>query len=229
MKKNTTPRESLQKTSNNAVTNRIRKAICTNHSGKMQGMASISTSVLLNKHCMERAKDEKCICHYCYANRMLNMYHGLETKLADNTELLTTAIISPAYMPRLNYAWFRFEAFGDLNNETQVINYFNLCKANPQTRFTVWTKNPWIIQKAIELGYKKPANLTIIYSSPALNCRAENALNLYSFIDKIFTVWTKEYLANHPEIKINCGNKKCIECGICYRKNKIVFVDEVKK
>lgn len=217
------------KTTENTITKAVRNAICAKHTGKMEGMQSLSTSVKLNPHCMERAKNPNCICHYCYAERMLAMYSSLEGKLAENTSILTSTVISPANMPILNVAWFRFEAFGDLNNYVQVVNYFNLCKRNPQTRFALWTKNPWIIQEAIEKGFKKPRNLTVIYSSPALNCRADNMPNLYPFIDKVFTVWSKDYLKDHPEIRINCGKKKCIECGICYKRNKIVFVDEIKK
>ena len=219
MKKNTTP----------TYKDLLEKAICRKHSGKMEGMQSLSTSVTLNPHCQERAKHADCVCSHCYASRMLNMYKTLEAKLADNTALLTREIIAREFIPHLNVIMFRFEAFGDLNNEVQVFNYFNIANENPFTRFALWTKNPWIIQNAIEQGAIKPENVTIIYSSPALNCRADNMLNLYSFIDKIFTVWTKDYLEQHPEIVINCGKKKCIACGICYLKNNIVFVDEVLK
>ena len=219
----------MKKEKNLSFTQQLEQAMCKNHTGKMAGMWSLSSSVLMNPHCQKRAENPNCICHYCYAGRMLAMYKTLESKLAKNTELLTKTLISEAFMPRLNCIFFRFEAFGDLNNETQVMNYFNLCHANPFTRFALWTKNPWIIQSAIEQGAVKPENLNIIYSSPALNCRADNMLNLYPFIDKVFTVWTKDYLANHPEIKINCGKRKCMECGLCYLKNNIVFVDEIKK
>jgi hypothetical protein len=129
-------------------------------------------------------------------------------------------------IPFINTVYFRFEAFGDIETETQVINYFNVAKANPKCTFALWTKNPWLIQIAIDHGAVKPDNFKIIVSSPYLNEPAN--INAYGFIDKIFTVYTKEYIAEH-NIEINCGDKKCMECRLCYDNNNETNIREKLK
>lgn len=211
------------------LTAQLEQAITWNHSGKMCGMASLSTSVLLNPHCMERAKNPNSICAKCYASRMMKHRKSLEKKLAKNTEVLTKNIISPEYFPIVNREKFRFEAFGDLNNYIQVVNYFNFAKRNPRTTFALWTKNPWIIQDAIDRGYTKPKNLIVIFSSPTVNACADNIRKLYTFIDKIFTVYTSEETAKEQGKKINCGVRNCVECGRCYSKRTNWEVSELLK
>lgn len=198
----------------------------TNMSGKMEGMQSLSTSCLVNPLCMSRANDPNTICSHCYAIAQLERYTNNQPCFERNTNILTTEVFEVDTMPILNCLYFRFEAFGDLVNATQVINYFNLCKKNPLVKFALWTKNPWIIDEAIVAGNEKPENLNIVYSSCILNERVNDAIvNKWSFIDKIFTVYDK----SHPEIDINCGNSKCIECRKCYEKNDIKYINELLK
>lgn len=197
------------------------------HTGKMQDMISLSTSVSCNENCKRNAKIENSICSHCYASRMMKRYKTLENKLAKNTGVLTSAVIPVNEMPKLNVSVFRFESFGDLNNETQVINYFNLCKANQETTFALWTKSPWIINKAIESGNEKPNNLVIIVSSLFIN---KTAKVKYSFIDKVFTVYDKETASGKDSSFINCGARNCNECRRCYRKtDSIEYINELLK
>lgn len=198
---------------------------CTKHTGKMIGMISLSTSVLLNAFCKKRSQNKKSICSKCYSGRMTRRYKTLEKKLARNTDVLTKIII-PVW-PVLNCQKFRFESFGDLNNVTQVINYFNLCntKGNEDVHFALWTKNPWFIAQAIKSGYEKPKNLSIIYSSPCLNIIAEKVFDIFPFIDKVFTVFD-----NEDTVPINCGARCCVTCGKCYDPNNgIKFINEKVK
>lgn len=146
--------------------------------------------------------------------------------LNKNTEVLTSRILEDKEIPIINRMYFRFEAFGDLINVTQISNYFNICKKNKNVKFAIWTKNPWIIQEAINGGLKKPSNLQIILSSPKINEVCDDSE--YDFVDKVFTVFTKEYIeTNH--ININCGMKKCITCGKCYKKSREKFINEKLK
>ena len=162
------------------------------------------------------------------------MYSALDAKLRINSELLCGSILSADAFPVINtatrfYKYFRLEAFGDLINETHAINYFTFCRLNPETRFTLWTKNPVFIHKAITSGHNKPENITIIYSSPYLNKAAKQCIfDIFPFIDKIFTVYSKEE-AKAENININCGAKKCADCLICYAKNGIKEVNELLK
>ena len=98
--------------------------LTTNHTGKMTGMYSLSTSCKENAHCVERSKNPFSICSECYAITMSNNYSSLDKCLIRNTEILTSEILDTNKLPYINAHSFRFESFGDLNNSIQVINYF---------------------------------------------------------------------------------------------------------
>ena len=200
--------------------------IVTSHGGKMEGIGSLSTSCTKNKFCQKRKENPENICHYCYANTILHMREGCRKNCEKNSEILTSRILEKSELPILNYSVFRFEAFGDLENETQLINYFNICKANKRTDFALWTKNPAIVDKVIKKGYKKPRNLQIVLSSLKVNEKAD--ANKWKFIDKVFTVYSDDYIKKN-EIKINCGAKSCVSCQKCYHKNKYKEINEKLK
>lgn len=155
----------------------------------------------------------------------MKIYKNLEKCLIKNTKILTEQVIPKENLPIINALYFRLEAFGDLNNTTQVINYFNLCKKNPDVKFGLWSKNLWLIEAAINDGNSKPKNLQIIYSIPFLNDRNDNIFILYPFVDKIFTVFEKNFIKKN-DIEINCGAKSCLCCGKCYKKNKVKYINE---
>ena len=210
----------------NDITKALEKAICRNHSGKMRGMLSLSTSPI-NPICEARAKDENSICSKCYSITMQKRYTTLGQKLLSNADLLSRAVHSVEDMPKVNALVFRLEAFGDLTNTNQVKNYFNLCKANPFVKFALWTKNPNFIAKVLEEGEEKPSNLVIIYSSPFVNAKAD-IKGKYPFVDKVFTVYTKDF-AEANNININCGAKQCLTCLLCYLDNETYFINELLK
>jgi hypothetical protein len=219
----------------NVLSNELRLKITRAHHGKMEFMQSLSTSVLLNKRCQKYCKIEGSICGKCFAREMMDRYSkNMPDAMAHNTKILTSNILKKKDLPQVNVRYFRFEAFGDLNNDIQFINYINICNANKKTTFALWTKNPDIIDDVLNnQGYKKPKNLIIIVSSLFLNLRfkLENMpySNRYWFIDGIFTVYTAKY-AYENKIDINCLDKKCIECLNCYTKKKgIFYINEVEK
>lgn len=188
----------------------------TTHSGKLEGIQSLNTSVALNPICAERAKDANSICAKCYASALVKMRKGLRENIANNTRVLTECIIPEKDFPIINARVFRFESFGDLMSVNQVINYFNFAKHNAHTTFALWTKNPRFIDEATKSGHKKPKNLIIIQSSCHIN-RIDAPR--YDFIDKVFTVYDKKFIAENG-ININCGSRNCLECGRCYRKTR---------
>ena len=206
----------------------------TAHTGKMTGMYSLSTSTLLNPNCREHAKVKGSICEKCYAETMLNnkFYRNLKKAVEHNTVILTGQVLPDENLPLINAHSFRFEAFGDLINETQVENYFNIAKKNHETYFALWTKNPWIIDSAIKgRGIQKPDNLIIIYSSPLINVEISlfAMQKKFSFIDKVFTVYSDETEADKKNAVINCGKRNCLTCLKCYRKNGINEINELLK
>ena len=196
-----------------------------NHQGKMKGMQSLSTSCTCNSFCKQRSKNENMVCLHCYAQRQMKIYKNLEKCLIKNTKILTEQVIPIENLPIVNALYFRLEAFGDLNNTIQVINYFNLCKKNPDVRFAIWTKNLWIIESVLRSGHKKPKNLQIVYSMPILNDKNDKIFEWYSFVDKVFTVFDKNFIKEN-NIEINCGAKSCLNCGKCYKKNKVKYINE---
>ena len=196
------------------------------HTGKMAGMLSLSTSCLCNKYCMEYAKDPKKICSKCFAQTQMKMYKAMRPCLQRNTEILTNELLDDSEIPVINALYFRFECFGDINNEIQVMNYFKICNKNRQVKFALWTKNPAIIQKVIDKGIQKPKNLQIVLSSHYINVQADKSK--YSFVDRVFTVYTKDYIAQH-DVKINCGAKSCLNCHKCYEARGAEAINEKLK
>lgn len=200
--------------------------ITTNHTGKMLGINSISTSCKLNKRCANNAKVKGSICEKCYAQRLVAFRESLRDHLDNNFELLTKCVIPEEDLPVINANYFRIEAFGDLANTTQAINYLNLIRKNPHTFFAWWTKNPDFIEKAFKkTGYEKPANCNILQSALMINKPIKKR---YWFIDKIFTVFNKKYIKENG-IEINCGARSCLKCHKCYEKNDIVYINEQQK
>jgi hypothetical protein len=53
--------------------------------------------------------------------------------------------------------------------------------------------------------------MVLIYSDPIINGNNE----LPEGFDKVFTVYTKQYVKEN-NIDINCGGKKCKDCLLCY-------------
>ena len=204
----------------------------TKHNGKMSGFVSLSTSPTENTFCINRSKCDGSICQKCYAVRMTKMYSLLNKALIKNYEVLTKTIIPIEKMPLINCLMFRFESFGDIQNEIQIINYFNLCAKNKNVQFTIWTKNMTVFEKLFKNGYKgvkyeKPKNLIIIVSSPFIN-KAVDILK-YPFADKVFTVYEKQFTKEN-NIKINCGANSCLSCRRCYdKKNKETYINELIK
>ena len=205
-------------------------ALCTNHTGKMEGMWSLSTSCLCNKYCLARMKDPDSICAKCYAERQMEWQKTLRDKLERNTEMLTTVEIPKECMPRLNVMKFRFESHGELNNVLQLKNYFTLCNTNKNTIFALWSKNTFLYKEARKQGLRKPGNLIIIESSPKLNVITEPS---DPWVDKVFTVFNKKFAREHG-IEINCGGRCCMTCETnCYKKNvvkgKVEYINELVK
>lgn len=208
-------------------------SICENHTGKMQDLKSISTSCKDNKQCALNAAIPGSICENCFSMAMHDMYgDNFYNKLHLNTLLYSVVVLPVDVLPEIrNVQYFRLESFGDLNNDIQVINYFNIVKKNAKNRvrFALWSKNPRFIDQAIKAGHKKPGNINIIFSSLFLNNNGQGIMKKYSFIDKVFTVYTLDYLLTHPEIKINCGSRDCFSCSRCYKKGGDPVVNELLK
>ena len=199
-----------------------------NHTGKMAGLQSLSSSIVLNPNCVRRMQKQDSICSKCFAAAMMNRYKDLDRCLQENTPILTGSILPDSVLPVISSRYFRFEAYADLNNWIQFVNYRNIAAKNPDTLCAIWTKNPHIIAQALERGYTIPANLQIVLSSPLVNKPIKSTK--YAFVNKIFTVYDKTAA---KDVNINCGARSCLACGRCYRPNpegaNIQYINEVLK
>ncbi len=194
-----------------------------NMTKKMAGVNCLSTSNLVNPFCIARKKDPNSICSRCYADTTVKRYSALQRNMLNNTEILTERLFDVSEMPMINASIFRFEAFGDLLNDIQCVNYFRLCKANPLVRFALWTKNPGIVRQALKTE-SKPENLVILLSSAKIGERAD--ASRFGFVDKTFTVYRKTEM---PAEKINCGARSCLACQRCYSKDTETDIREYLK
>lgn len=193
--------------------------------GKMEGITCLSTSNLCNPFCAARKDRADMICSRCYADATCKNYKGLRENMQRNTEILTSTLFEISDFPIINAMIFRLEAFGDLVNATQAINYLRLCKANPGVKFALWTKNPGIIAQAIRVE-SKPDNLVVILSSALFNTPCD--ASRWSFIDKTFTVYDKPTIARDG-VEINCGSRSCLACQRCYHKHTETDIREQLK
>ena len=196
-----------------------------NHTGKMEGMVSISTSVTTNARCAKNAQIKGSICEKCFAAKQMKVFPSMEKPMIENQRILTGEILPMEKLPVINNLYFRFEAFGDLNNATQVINYFRICHKNPRVKFALWTKNPDYVAQAIKAGYDKPDNLNIVLSSLFINKERKTR---YAFVDKVFTVYDPKHIEENA-VEINCGARNCFTCGLCYEKNNVRTINEKLK
>lgn len=192
------------------------------HQGKMTLIPSISTNKWMNEQCkrMSESCNPDCICTHCYVDKTMAMYPRLEGSLTNNTEILakrelTTSEIREIAKYFLNVAIARFESFGDLNNETQLLNYIRIARAARHTKFALFTKQYKIVLDYFKSGRKFPDNVTLILSSPFIDHVLHN-----SFIDQFKQyhrrVITFTVTRDKTNPKINCGKRRCVECRNCY-------------
>lgn len=180
--------------------------------GKMAGMTAISTN--LTRRCAKRSKVKGSVCSHCYVNRTpAHWAKPVRSVFERNAALLRGSVLPIEDLPTLTAQYCRLEALGELENKTQLINYYNIARKNPNTRFVLWTK-----EVAIAQSVDKPANVTLIYSSPMIDKRA----TLPKGFNKVFTVYSTD------TGNINCGGRKCIECLRCYKGNTR-YINELKK
>ena len=200
----------------------------TTHTGKMQGIRSLSTYKLVCETCLGLKDNPATICHKCYVDKTLAMYRQMTPALIYNTLLLKYTKLTKRQLPIINDLSFRFESFSDLQNAQHLENLYAIARHNPYTRFALWTKNLKLIQ-----SLKAPKNINIVLSSPILNECLPLAEKIIERVKaqtscthvKVFTV----YDAEHIDDKQNCM-KKCIECQKCYSKNnKDTFINELLK
>lgn len=195
----------------------ITKGLTVKHTGKMEGIISFSTSTNTNPFCNKMRSIEGCICQKCYAYRMSRAYRDDWKEKYIRNEWIKTEVLEKKDVPFINAAYFRFEAFGELETFTQLLNYLTIAKYNPHCNFALWTKRVDFID-CLDLAHK-PKNINIIISSPIMNKQLQLTDKIKSKVDGVFTVYDKKTVESEG-VPVNCGSKKCVECLACYKKSR---------
>ena len=190
--------------------------------GKMENILGLSTCCLYNPVCLARLKAGTGICAECFAAALEMQYKGTLENTSYNTEILTASIIPLEILPIISADELRIESFGDTQNWIQAANYMNMARVNPLLPVTAWTKNPGHYLEAINRGYSKPENFTLIFSSLELNQPQDIPEKYAAIIDKRFTVYTLAWLDDNglDNSFINCGGRSCKNCQRCYQNAK---------
>lgn len=194
----------------------------TKHTGKLENIVSINTSSFQNHFCMKMSENKESICSKCYGIGYEKLRPTLRNRLDINGQLLSERLLETHEIPFLNYCFVRLNSFGDLINETHLLNLYKVAKKNKHTRFSLFTKRYDLVMK-----HKKLSNVTYIASSPFVNKEIE-AEGVKEFFDKTFTVYSKGFALDNL-VKINCGKLKCFECLTCYKRTGTKEIKELLK
>lgn len=203
---------------------------------KLNGINSLSTCCLDNLYCLERMKNNDSICRHCYSATQQKTQLALQDRCIINGIILKNIVIPAKYWKKyVNPAdmskYFRIESFGDVQNKNQALNYIELVKAFPRVHFAAWTKNTGIWYFAF-MQSEKPINLSFVVSSNQVNKPELYHAKNNSFVDHVFTVYDKAYIAEN-NVAINCGGRACMECikrgKNCYFRNTDMEIKEELK
>ena len=212
----------------------------TEHSqkNKMADKHSISTSVALNDFCKARqclgcrADGAEPVCPYCFAEAIGNARPTVKYALARNAQILWQNSIPTKVWKKVWKKKFlswkqpdsRIGSLGDVRTVIEAENYIRMEYAIPEMIHTEWSKNWRIWLQAFEhLG--KPKNSRYVHSSLYLNVFDPIPEAMIPYTDFRFTVFTEDYLRNHPEIVPNCcttdnPHRQCRrDCNDCYSKH----------
>lgn len=193
--------------------------------GKLDGFQAISTNTMTNQFCIKQnaSNKEDNICTKCYSHTMLKSYRkNMQPSLQRNSDLLSTKVLEHNQLPTILNAFFRFNAHGELINETHLINLVNIALHNPHCNFALWTKRNDIIAKYFKYN-DKPKNLILVYSNSKIS-------NIMQKLPKYFDKTFNNVLEDEHVEKQNCTGQQCKNCLLCYQHNEVTtIVEKVKK
>jgi hypothetical protein len=155
---------------------------------------------------------------------MLSSYRkNMQPALQRNSDALSQRMLAEQELPRILDAVFRFDAHGELINETHLANLCAISAHNPGTSFALWTKRNDLVSKFFR-SRAKPANLILIYSNPKIS-------HIMHRPPKHFDRTFNNVLEHEFVDRQNCTGQKCADCLLCYTPGNGVttIVEKVKK
>ena len=195
---------------------------------KLDGINSLSSSCLDNAICLNRMKCGKSVCIYCYSANQQKRQLSLQDRNVINGIILKNYLIPvkawKSHFKKENLSkFFRIESFGDTENATQGKNYLNFIRAFPRVHFSLFSKSLFLWNSIFKTE-DKPQNLSYVHSSLELNCTEIEIVSMFKFIDHVFTVYDKKFIAVN-NIQITCGGKACLK-DCCKKKKGCFFPKE---
>lgn len=192
-------------------------------SGKLEGLRAISTNTVSNPFCIKMNTAKKStICSFCYSHNMLNTFRkNAQPALQRNSDLLSSRVLEVDELPVIKDKYYRFQAHGELVNETHFVNLINIAKHNPKTNFGFWTKRRDIVNRWVRRGGRVPDNVILIYSNP----RIDKPLDFppTNFHKTFNNVSADKFVAEQ-----NCFGK-CRDCMVCYKRDTVNTIIEAVK
>jgi hypothetical protein len=194
--------------------------------GKLDGLRAISTNTRTNDYCIKQnaSGDSSNICTKCYSHTMLSSYRkNMQPALQRNSDALGMRVLAEHEIPRILDSVFRFDAHGELINDTHLGNLVAICEANPGTNFALWTKRNDLVSKHFATR-AKPANMILIYSNPKIS-------NIMRKPPRHFDRTFNNVLEHEFTERQNCTGQQCKDCLLCYIPGNGVttIVEKVKK
>lgn len=193
--------------------------------GKLEGLKAISSNTITNPYCQQQnaCGNANNICTKCYSHTMLKSYRkNMQPALERNSQALGNSILPVEQLPIILDAFFRFNAHGELINETHLINLVNIARKNPHCNFALWSKRFDIVKNVFSTT-EKPHNLIMVFSNSKIS-------NILAKPPKYFDKTFNNVLESEEVEKQNCTGQQCKTCLLCYKHDTTnTIVEKVKK
>ena len=177
--------------------------------GKLEGFKAVNFNPLTTRFCNRMGQTPGTVCQHCYSRKMIKTYRQSCAKLFTRNAELMDGVVLDQCIPRFQPGEsVRFLAHGDMDTTAQFMSFCEICRVNPETHFTMWTKRTDIIAL---LQHEIPPNLTLIQSSTHVNRPDQKAPGFHA----VFTVYDAEH--ELPKGTQHCNGQKCRDCMHCYR------------
>lgn len=113
---------------------------------------------------------------------------------------------------------FRINVSGEVENPTQLLTWFSVAIACPDTKFYMYTKNTAVLEKTLEYAGNIPANLAINISQ--WDNTVENKFGLQEFIYDDGSDKSLENVFHCPAVGKGGESTgvKCSQCRRCTRR-----------
>lgn len=180
-----------------------------NGTGKMEGMTSINDDPYSNRYCTTQCKNRLS----CYAKHFCRLFPNNSKAFKPNGDLMSFRYLDDWEIPRFAPGQcVRVHSYGELRNVQHMLNINLIAWVNPDTKFTMWTHRPEIVEEAAKQARLQP-NLRLIWSAPVDNLEADVPDR---FVGTFVPV--RKATALRDGVPMFCHGQRCIDCMHCYTK-----------